>query len=548
MGTRAARAAAVVVGIALASGLVPSAVAAEGDAVAKPRPVADCPPQLGCEWLPAPYEKADPDDPDSTGDYGNHSIADRTGPGGPKLKYIVIHDTEGSYDGSVRLAQDPAYLAWNYTIRSGDGHIAQHLDAKDIGWHAGNWYVNMHSIGIEHEGKAGTGGWYTEAMYRQSAALVRYLAKKYGIPLNPAHIIGHDQVPGATMGATRGSHWDPGPFWDWEHYFDLLGAPIGGKKSRAGAVRVGDVVTVRPGYDGNPNTLTQCEEQSPGSGPCWPGAPTNFAALHQAPDELSPLAKDVGSHPTGSADGTTAVNDVSARAQAGTRLVVAAKQGEWVQVAWAGELAWIHNPSSRPVLVRTARPTVTVRPGLPSAPVYGRAYPEATAYRSPAGRPLATPVEYTLKPGQQYVLTDRKVVTDVYGAGTFDGTRPGDRTVVGGRDVYYQVAVAHRILFVRAADVEVHEPAVIVRRARPTVSGQRWVGGRLTARPGVWSGGTVTLRFRWLRDGRPIPGASSAAYTPTPQDVGHRLRFSVTASSVNADDVRATSKAVRILR
>ena len=84
-------------------------------------------------------------------------------------------------------------------MRSSDGHVAQHVNPKNVGFHAGNWYVNMHSVGIEHEGFAATGAtWYTESMYRSSAALVKHLATKYGIPLDRAHIIGHDQVPGIT--------------------------------------------------------------------------------------------------------------------------------------------------------------------------------------------------------------------------------------------------------------------------------------------------------------------------------------------------------------
>lgn len=430
--------------------------AAKVPATAKSSSRTDCPTTITCEWVPAPYQKIDPADPDTTGNYGNHDLADRTGKGGPKLKYIVIHDTEGSYDGSVQLAQDPTYLAWNYTVRSSDGHIAQHLDAKDVGWHAGNWYINMHSIGVEHEGKGGNGGWYTESMYQNSAKLVKYLAKEYRIALDPAHIIGHDQVPGITAGATASVHWDPGPYWDWEHYFDLLGAPIGGKKPAAHHLKVGDVVTVRPGYAGNIHTLTQCEEQSPGSGACQDGAPTNFATLYQAPSETAPFAKDIGTHPTGSADGTTKVNDVSARAQAGNQLVVKAVQGDWVQVSWAGELAWIHNPAAHRVLVKSHADTITVKPGAATAPVYGRAYPEKAAYPSTVTYQTVSPVEYTLKPGQSYVLTDRHVVTDYYNAKTFDGTTPGDRTDVIGKDTYYQIDIAHRVFFVRAADVRIN--------------------------------------------------------------------------------------------
>ena len=94
-------------------------------------------------------------------------------------------------------------MSWHYTLRSVDGHIAQHVKAKDVGWHAGNWYVNAKSIGLEHEGFAAQGAWYTEAMYRTSAKLVRYLALRLGIPLDRQHIIGHDNVPGTTAGHRR---------------------------------------------------------------------------------------------------------------------------------------------------------------------------------------------------------------------------------------------------------------------------------------------------------------------------------------------------------
>ncbi len=167
----------------------------------------ECPASLGCEWLPAPYQKTGAD----AGDYGNHDLGepaeDRS-----KIDYIVIHDTEGSWQGTLNMVQDPTYVSWQYTLRSSDGHIWQHVKAKDVAWHAGNWYVNMHSIGLEHEGFAAQGAtWYTEAMYRNSAKLVRYLAAKNNIPLDRAHIIGHDHVPG-TLPTTVARHaLGPGP-------------------------------------------------------------------------------------------------------------------------------------------------------------------------------------------------------------------------------------------------------------------------------------------------------------------------------------------------
>src|SRR5690606_32137665 len=139
------------------------------------------------------------------------------------------------------------------------------------------------SIGLEHEGWAGTSGWFTEVMYQSSAELVRYLAEKYDVPLDRAHVIGHDQIPGILPGSTQSVHWDPGPYWDWDHYFELLGAPIGDGLDTTTDVAPGDVVEVVAGYDDNVNPVTGCEQASPGSGDCVEGAGTNFVAAYQEP-------------------------------------------------------------------------------------------------------------------------------------------------------------------------------------------------------------------------------------------------------------------------
>ncbi len=129
---------------------------------------------------------------------------------------IVIHTMQGYYNGAISWFQNPAsQVSAHYLIRSSDGDITQMVEEKDIAWHAGNWSYNQRSIGIEHEGFISDASWYTEAMYRASAALTRYLADKYGIPKDRAHIIGHNEVPGAT-------HTDPGPYWNWAYYMQLV--------------------------------------------------------------------------------------------------------------------------------------------------------------------------------------------------------------------------------------------------------------------------------------------------------------------------------------
>lgn len=401
--------------------------------------VAECPRSLACEWLPAPYQETAP------GDYGNHDKANRPKTG--KIDYIVIHDTEGGWQGTLNMVQDPTYVSWQYTMRSSDGKTWQHVLAKDVAWHAGNWYVNSHSVGIEHEGIAAQGAtWYTEALYRNSARLVRYLAHKHRVPLDRAHIIGHDQVPGTLPTTVGGMHWDPGPYWDWEHYFDLLGAPI--KESRK-PVRVGSVVTLKPGFDGNVQPLTHCNPD----GTCAPQG-TNFVYLRQAPDDAAPLVKDIGLRPNGAAS-TTRVSDIGARAAAGSKYVVAERSGDWLAVWYLGAKGWFRSPQADPDAFAKPGWVITPKAGLASVPVYGRAYPEQAAY--PAGIPYqpVTPLQYSIGAGQAYPVGDLSIETDYYRATTFGGTPPTDHVQVLGKDRYYLIWFGHRMAYVRAADVNV---------------------------------------------------------------------------------------------
>jgi N-acetylmuramoyl-L-alanine amidase len=399
---------------------------------------AECPRDLGCEWLPAPYEAF------GDGDYGNHDKANR--PESQKINYIVIHDTEGSYATTLRLVADPTYVSWQYTLRSADGHVAQHVKAKDVAWQAGNWYINSKSIGLEHEGFAAQGTWYTEAMYRSSAKLVRYLAAKHHIPLDRAHIIGHDNVPGTIPANVRGMHWDPGPYWDWSHYFDLLGAPLRG----VGTPRAG-MVTINPDFDTNRPAFTGCVTAGV---PC-PSRGSTSLILRTEPREDAPQLKDIGLRPDGS-PGTMHISDHSSRVESGQQYAIADRQGDWTAIWYLGQKGWFHNPRSAPTAEWTVGMVATPKPGKESIPVYGRAYPEAAAY--PANVPVqaVVPLQYTLPAGQKY---SAGLVTgsEYYYAVTFDTT---NHTVVKGQLKYVQIQFGHRIAFVNAADVDLR-PSVL---------------------------------------------------------------------------------------
>lgn len=392
----------------------------------------ECPRTVACEWIPAPYEEF------GEGDYGNHDLADR--PASQSVKYIVIHDTEGSWDTTIKLVQDPTYVSWQYTLRSSDGHVAQHVPLKDVAWHAGNWYVNAKSVGLEHEGfLVSPDAWYTEAMYRSSARLVRYLASRYGIPLDRQHILGHDTVPGTTAATIRGMHTDPGPYWDWAHYFTLLGRPL---SPTAGPNS--SVVTIRPDYATNQPLYTGCVKAGQACAPHGSGA----VRLHTAPAEDAPLIKDIGLRPGGE-DSTNGVNDTGARASTGQQYAVAGREGDWTAIWYLGQKAWFNNPRSEPTAVGARGWTLTPKDGAADIPVYGRAYPEAAAY--PVGVPVQaiSPLPYKLLAGQWYVVGDRVPGEYLY-APTFDTA--GHR-VVRGQEAYYEIQFGHRVAFVKASDV-----------------------------------------------------------------------------------------------
>ncbi len=83
--------------------------------------------------------------------------------------------------------------------------------------------------------------------------------------------------------------------------------------------------------------------------------------------------------------------------------------------------------------------------------MYGRAYPEESAYEIPYQ--TVTPLQYTIRAGQSYVVADAAPQTNYYYAKSYADTIPDDHTVVNGGDRYDQIWFGHRFAYVRAADV-----------------------------------------------------------------------------------------------
>lgn len=133
---------------------------------------------------------------------------------------VILHTMQGTLSGTVAWFQTPnrpVPTAAHYCIGD-DGTIVQMVPDDKKALHAGShtqpgW--NDRSLGIEHAGWVDDGKPPSDAMLAASARVVAVLCRKYGIPVDRQHIIGHSEVPGAT-------HTDPGREWPWDRYMEMV--------------------------------------------------------------------------------------------------------------------------------------------------------------------------------------------------------------------------------------------------------------------------------------------------------------------------------------
>jgi N-acetyl-anhydromuramyl-L-alanine amidase AmpD len=131
------------------------------------------------------------------------------------VRVIVIHYTVISYARTIRAFNTRASdVSAHYVIR-GDGHIAQMVGEDSTAWHSGNYWYNLNSVGIELELNETTNPVFRAEQYYAGAALACAIARRHGLPLDRAHVIGHNEVPGT-------DHTDPGPTWNWPHFMWLV--------------------------------------------------------------------------------------------------------------------------------------------------------------------------------------------------------------------------------------------------------------------------------------------------------------------------------------
>ena len=156
---------------------------------------------------------------------------------------ITIHDTEGGWSASVATLQNDAGKSVHYIVDADGSRVGQFVPETYTAWHAGNYYVNQRSVGIEHVGTAADPNGYSDGLYKKSVELVKNIRTRWKVPFDRDHIYGHYQVPDGdkiaessprcsdTLDACETSpnyggasnHRDPGYHWQWCQYFEMLG-------------------------------------------------------------------------------------------------------------------------------------------------------------------------------------------------------------------------------------------------------------------------------------------------------------------------------------
>ncbi len=175
-------------------------------------------------------------------------------------------------------------------------------------------------------------------------------------------------------------HTDPGPYWDWRHYFTLLGRPF----ERTAHVR-GDsgVVTIRPDYASNRPTYTGCVTAGE---PCAAHG-SSEVRLYSQPDT------DVGARQghrdciPRAASRRSASTTSGARVSTGQQYAVAERSGDWTAIWYLGQKAWFQNPAANPTAVRAVGAVVTPKDGLTEIPVYGQGVPGGLGLSGGRARP-----------------------------------------------------------------------------------------------------------------------------------------------------------------
>jgi N-acetylmuramoyl-L-alanine amidase len=126
---------------------------------------------------------------------------------GTHVDLIVVHDTEGGYDGAVSwFANSHSQVSAHIVLKEDGSEATQMVRYRDKAWHASAF--NSRSIGLEVAGFAKKG--YGEHQWAVAARIVAFLLHSHGLPTRWAR---GGRGPGFCrhydLGQAGGGHTDP---------------------------------------------------------------------------------------------------------------------------------------------------------------------------------------------------------------------------------------------------------------------------------------------------------------------------------------------------
>lgn len=155
-----------------------------------------------------------------------------TGRRGCGVSKIVVHYTStdaSAHDNLLYFSRSDAHASAHYFVDR-DGTLRQSVAEADTAWHAGDWGVNLRSMGIE---VVSAGEDFTEEQVATLTSLVADLRARYGIGIDD--VIRHYDVTGKLC---------PAPYVNADKWATLHARICGGEVPAAGAdtpVPSGDV-------------------------------------------------------------------------------------------------------------------------------------------------------------------------------------------------------------------------------------------------------------------------------------------------------------------
>ena len=353
---------------------------------------------------------------------------------------------------TLKLVQDPTYVSWHYTLRSSDGHIAQHVQTKDVGLARGQ-LVRQRQVDrprarglrcatgrLVHGGDVPLVG----AAGAVPGARVRHPAGPAAHPRPRQRARHHRRRP------SRGMHYRPGPVLG-------LGAllPAARRAPFTPTAGPGDsgLVTIRPDYAQQPAGVHRLRHGAATGRARRTARARSGCTPRRAAD--APLVKDIGLRP-GGGPSTIGVNDTGARASTGQQYAVAGAAGRLDGDLVPGPEGLVPEPAraadgGRRDRARWSTPKAGpggdpgVRAGLP-----GGRRPTRRACRCRRSRRCSTsspPARGTWSATGARASTSTRPTFDTAG-----------HRVVRGKERYYEIQFGHRVAFVKATDVHVlHE-------------------------------------------------------------------------------------------